>query len=176
MTDYFFFQSNYMNMENKYYLKGENPFHNSENSFTISENCINDLNNIETYKSMVLNNTSLDVLRQIWNTKIYQEEDDTDGTIRNKNIFKVLSAKRGRRQEGKRKKEHNKHSLDNILSKIQVHFLSFLINLVNDALKAEFGEKTFYNFKNLPHKFKKKVDFNSFYSINNCMIKDLLKI
>ena len=98
MTDYFFFQSNYMNMENKYYLKGGNPFHNSENSFIISENCINDLNNIETYKSMVLNNTSLDVLRQIWNTEIYQEEDDTDDTIRNKNIFKVLSAKRGRKQ------------------------------------------------------------------------------
>lgn len=157
MTDYFFFQSNYMNMENKYYLKGGNPFHNSENSFTISENCINDLNNIETYKSMVLNNTSLDVLRQIWNTKIYQEEDDTDDTIRNKNIFKVLSAKRGRKQEGKRKKEHNKHSLDNILSKIQVHFLSFLINMVNDALKAEFGEKLFIILKIFLISLKKRL-------------------
>jgi len=73
------------------------------------------------------------------------------------------------------KKEHDKHCLDNILTKIQVHFLSFIINLANDALKAEFGEKTKYNFKHLSHGIKKNINFNSFYEIKNCIIEEILK-
>ena len=73
------------------------------------------------------------------------------------------------------KKEHDKHCLDNILTKIQVHFLTFIINLSNDALKAKFGEKTTYNFKHLSHGIKKEINFNSFYKNKNCIIKDILK-
>ena len=73
------------------------------------------------------------------------------------------------------KKEHTKHCLDNILTKIQVHFLTFIINLSNDALKAEFGEKTTYNFKHLSHGIKKEINFNAFYKNKNSIIKDILK-
>lgn len=166
MIDFLFFKSNHC-------LKEENHFQFSENenyAFTINENWFNYLNKIEIFK-----NTSLDILREIWNKKINLEEEDTDSTIKSKKIFNVLSTKRGRKKEGENIKVHNKHSFDNILAKIQVHFLSFLINLGNDALKAEFGENTSYNFKNLPHKLKKNVNFNTFYYMSNCMIKDLLK-
>ena len=176
MIDFLVFQSNHMNLKNNYYLKEENTFQTLEN-ITISENGINDLNKRETYKNFEFNNISLDDLKQIWKPNINPEEEEyTDNTIKNKKIFNVLSTKRGRKKKGEKSKVHNKHSFDNILAKIQIHFLSFIINLLNDALKAEFGENTSFNFKDLPHKFKKNVKFISFYSINNCMIKDLLKI
>ena len=95
-----------------------------------------------------------------------------------KNSKKLLfeaSKKKGRPKLSGNKKEHDKHCLDNILVKIQVHFLSFIINLSNDALKAQFGEKTTYNFKHLSHGIKKEINFNSFYKNKNCIIKDILK-
>ena len=73
------------------------------------------------------------------------------------------------------KKEHTKHCLDNILTKIQVHFLTFIINLSNDALKAKFGEKTTYNFKHLSHKIKKEINYKAFCFNKNCIIKEILK-
>ena len=73
------------------------------------------------------------------------------------------------------KKEHDKHCLDNILTKIQVHFLSFVINLSNDALKAKFGEKTPFHFKHLSHGIKKKINYGAFCENKNCIIKEILK-
>ena len=71
-----------------------------------------------------------------------------------KNLF--VTKKKGRAKICENKnKVHDKHSLDNLLTKIQVHFLSFIIDLSNDALKAQFGEKTSYNFKHLPYEIKK---------------------
>ena len=52
---------------------------------------------------------------------------------------------------------------DNILSKIQIHFLNFLVNFANDAIKTEFTDKL----KNLIFK-------NLEYAINRCIKKDQL--
>ena len=70
-------------------------------------------------------------------------------------------------------KKHGKTCFDNILTKIQVHFISFLINMVNDAVKDEFEpefldtivkkddkgtEKNF--FKNISYKEKSKIKYS----------------
>ena len=57
----------------------------------------------------------------------------------------------------------------------QVHFLSFVINLSNDALKAKFGEKTPFHFKHLSHGIKKKINYGAFCENKNCIIKEILK-
>ena len=88
--------------------------------------------------------------------------------------FEIINKKKGRPKLSGNKKEHDKHCLDNILTKIQAHFLSFIIELSNDAIKAEFGEKTPYKFKHLSYAIKKQVNFNSFYKNKNCFIKDIL--
>ena len=61
-----------------------------------------------------------------------------------RNLFYIdkLRKKRGRPIIGTskiKKKTHGKCDFDNLERKIQVHFLNFLINFCNDALKLVFG-------------------------------------
>ena len=109
-------------------------------------------------------------------------EDFIIGSIDYKKYFKTTKkTKRGRKskskKKGEKKKIHSKKDLDNLLTKIQAHFLNFLINLSNDALKTELGEDTSYNFKKLPYETKKKVQYEYFHWIkNNTTIKDILQM
>ena len=62
---------------------------------------------------------------------------------------KILKKKRGRIPKSKPKKtvkEHTKDDNDNILKKIRVNFVSFLITLANDAIKAESTGIEYKNF------------------------------
>ena len=76
--------------------------------------------------------------------------------------------------ENNKGKVHGKDSLDNLLSKIQVHFLSFIISLSNDALKTAYGEKISPKFKKISYRIKKKVKFEFFNKLKNFNIKNLL--
>ena len=73
-------------------------------------------------------------------------------------------------------KFHGKDRLDNLLSKIQVHFLSFVISLSNDALKTAYGENTSLKFKKISYGIKKEVKFDFFNEIKNLNIKKILSI
>lgn len=182
------FTSNNINSKNE----DQNSYKNIGNEdyflFTIDDNQFKDFTNKETYNPFTyfkeLNNMSLDNFTNIFDTNteettdnIFEISNNNSNITQPYNPKKILfqAKKRGRQKFSESKKEHDKHCLDNLLTKIQVHFLSFIINLSNDALKAEFGEKTPYNFKHLSHKIKKNVNFNSFYNIKNSMIKDVLE-
>ena len=86
-----------------------------------------------------------------------------------------IKKKRGQKPKKENNKIHGSDSFDNLLTKIQVHFFSFITDFSNDALKAEFGEDTF-TFKNLPHEFKKKTDFDTLLKNKNLIVKDILKV
>ena len=71
---------------------------------------------------------------------------------KNKYLFKIKKILRGRKSKRDlNKKEHNKYDLDNILTKIQVHFFNFIINVSNDAIETILGKKNifFYKFKKI---------------------------
>ena len=85
--------------------------------------------------------------------------------------------KRGRSlTKNTRKIRHKSNSSDNILSKIQVHFFSFIIDIVNDALFTEFHEKKTNNFKGINYKIKTKFNFLLFEKYKKYSIKDILKL
>ena len=110
----------------------------------------------------------------------YGEDFIIDRTDHKKYFKTTKKTKRGRKskskKKGEKKKIHSKKDLDNLLTKIQAHFLNFLINLSNDALKTAFGEDTSYNFKKLPYETKKKVQYEYFHWIKNNTIKDILQM
>ena len=86
-----------------------------------------------------------------------QEEEDNKNRTPNL-IFSTIKKKRGRVQNKERKtrtlKIHNKYTSDNLLRKIQVHYLTFIIYFMNDLLyKLGYNEK----FYKLDYDFKKNV-------------------
>ena len=107
---------------------------------------------------------------------ISEEENDNNGNHQI-NIFTVYkSHKRGRYCRKENKYEvHGSDSWDNIERKIQVHFLTFLINFCNDALKTEY-EHSKYTFKQINYSNKTNVSHNYIKHLKGCNIKDILNL
>ena len=88
-----------------------------------------------------------------------KELNEEEAEIGDKNYNKSESHKkpgRPNQNKGKYKRPiHDKTGEDNILTKIQVHFMNFLVNLANDAIKVILKNKNL-NFKNINYKYKKK--------------------
>jgi len=89
-----------------------------------------------------------------------------------------IKKKRGRKKGSKSKKNfiHDSIFPDNILAKIQTHFLTFLINISNDALITEFGNGNIYCFKNINYSMKKKVKYEYFKELLSYSIKNILQM
>ena len=68
---------------------------------------------------------------------------------------------------------HSSSCIDNIISKIQIHFLNFLISFINDSIKGFYGYQKF-EFLNFSHKEKSKVSFDYLNEIKNSTIGELL--
>lgn len=98
-----------------------------------------------------------------------------------KNIFficELLKKQRGRpRLKETKKEKHSSSCHDNIISKIQIHFLNFIIYFINDCINVYFkNEKNrrLYFFKKFEHKFKCKVKNEHLENMKNSTIYDLL--
>ena len=84
--------------------------------------------------------------------------------------------KRGKQSITKSKKGiHDNTKLDNLIRKIQVHFLTFVIFFCTDAFKKEF-EFSNESFKNINYENKTTVNFDYIFRLKNLRVKDLLKM
>ena len=91
--------------------------------------------------------------------------------------FKIKKKKdRGKQSKLSRKRKHDKTSIDNLLTKVQVHFFSFIIDISNDALFTEFNEKNNVNFKEIDYRLKRKFNYSSFEIYKNSSIKNILNL
>ena len=115
--------------------------------------------------------------------------------INNKFEIKIIN-ERGRKAASNKLlgKKHKKTDNDNIQTKIQVHFINFLINMVNDAVKTEFDSKFLSNimknngnidvnskkksvenlFRYINHKEKKKINYDYLINILQNPIKNII--
>ena len=91
--------------------------------------------------------------------------------------FTVINQKkRGKVSLIMKKTHHLSTDFDNLQRKIQVHFFTFIINLSNDVLKAVFGQKTSYNFKQIDYQLKKLISHKFVNKLHSFTIKDLLNM
>ena len=92
-------------------------------------------------------------------------------------IFKTEKKKnRGQISTNKRKVKHSRTSFDNIQTKIQVHFFSFIINVSNDALLTFFNEENIDKFREIDYSLKRKVSHKIFEELKNSSIKKVLEM
>ena len=109
-----------------------------------------------------------------------QNTSESEKRVDNKNItFKtekgLLKKKRGRKTtRGNKKETHTCLNYDNIISKVQIHFLSFLISFLNECI-LNFSSDKRVKFLNFAHFLKSNSTNKHINQIKNYTIKKLLE-
>ena len=120
-------------------------------------------------------------LYENYENKIDSFFDDIE--IENENKMKIekpiFETKLGKKKRGKKakrinKKVHGAGDRDNIISKIQTHYLNFVINFLNDSIK-EFYKNKRINFKKFNHADKSNSTYEHVNALKNCTINNLLE-
>ena len=91
-------------------------------------------------------------------------------------IDKTQNKKRGRKSVKLKNNRIHRGFDDDNLRKIQVHFLSFIINFVKDIIKSLIGDKDPPLFKNLDYKIKKISSHKYIVELKSKKIADILKL
>ena len=95
------------------------------------------------------------------------------------NIFLTsLPKKRGRtKMNDVIRKIHRNTDNDNVLTKLQTHFLTFLINACNDIIEPYFKAKKINNFfRQINYNIKKNIKTEHISYLKSCSIKDILQM
>ena len=166
------------------YISSNNTFHSESNNPSLYINCPI----FESKEEWKKNNTTKDEISSTEERELYLIENLNNLRIPPKNPFSILAKKRRGRAKQKRKqneinekekynedndynKIHDKHTIDNLLRKIQVHYLTFIVQFLNEILE-------FLNFKqrflNLTYKFKSNVNKKFFNSLKTKTIGDII--
>ena len=107
------------------------------------------------------------------------KEDDSTKTkpnfITKKKEKKDFKKKRGRKKKKDIERiEHDSNSYDNIITKIQVHFLNFLISFLNDAIDSIFEKNKNIHFVKFNYAEKSNRKNEYLAKMKSSTIKDLL--
>ena len=107
------------------------------------------------------------------------EEDTNNSNETERYIIKnefIGKKKKGRIQKNKKKREeHGRNSDDNVISKIQTHYMKFIIKLINDCIPAEEKRDKRNRFKQFNHQDKRNPNRIHIEELKNSSINDLLK-
>ena len=96
---------------------------------------------------------------------IQHNKNNNENTSKGKKFFNVKTLiNRGRKRinlkGGKNnQKKHKKTDLDNILTKVQVHFITFIVNITNEIKSRVIKQDQFnqFNFLDIDYNLKKKI-------------------
>jgi hypothetical protein len=156
-----------------------NPFPFENNIFEPTNKSESDIYDYDLYSLDNLNQSISSVfnisLAPVSSINLLFEEQNADPIIASP-IFRtgLPKMKRGRKSENNSKKEtHDSKSYDNILIKIQVHYMNFIISFINDCIRAFNKSKKLF-FKKFNTDIKKNVSKMSFDSIKNSTINEIL--
>ena len=180
------FSTNRENEENE--INQENMFCEKQNSeiFFIEDSISN--NFVEKTKKEIkffqtkIENTETDKIS--FNVKEKKEcekkEEKTIAEAVKKPMFQVKTLKTPGRKIKKKvdgksnKKKHTKNDYDNVIRKVQVHYIKFIIKLSNDIISSQFGKNDDFKFKDIRYDFKKQINFSFIEKLKTLSIKEVL--
>jgi hypothetical protein len=170
----------------------QNPFgsDNTHNSTNQNEQEENDISSESYYDIFSINkitkktlfqfpdNLSLNKLESDFNEEYFKSLFIQNKKSIKKNKIKFITStkkKRGKQSKRNPKKEiHSSTTYDNILRKIQTHFLNFLISFINDCVKSQARNKKVY-FKKFNYDMKKQISKAYLDEIKHLTIKNILE-
>ena len=115
----------------------------------------------------------------IYNSKKFQifKTDNLNDNLNYDEIKKFQkNRKRGRKAKKEGKRQHNALDQDNIIRKIQVHFLTFIIYFSNDLIQVIFPNNKDLCFKNIQYELKKTVNHAYIENLKSKTIGDILQL
>ena len=179
--------NNYINID-KSFLKNEQEnnkkllfgIFNDDNTLMKNDDIIkssNSKNNANTDKLKINENKPI-ITHSIGPKKFnIFKTNDLDGDSNYDIIRKIpKNKKRGRKPKKVTKRIHNALDQDNIIRKIQVHFLSFIIFFCNDLIQAIFPNNKDLVFKNIVYEIKKTVNHAYIENLKSKSIGDILQL
>ena len=104
---------------------------------------------------------------------VNEELKKNESNEKHMNFF--VSKKRGRKNKSN-KKIHSAFDDDNILRKIQVHYISFITSFINDIIYNFTKSETVPLFKKIDYKLKKDVSQNFFKKLKTLKISDIIQM
>ena len=147
-----------------------------ENKIIINEieNKINTKENTNNANSINNSNTNEKVIKKNIFKSVNIEKLNESGKKDENNLEKK---RRGRKPKNETfpKRVHDAHDYDNILRKIQVHFLTFIICFMNDLIEAFIPNSKDLKFKNLSYKLKKTVNHSYVEELKTKTVGDILQ-
>ena len=183
-----FTPNNFLNLkEENMNMKDENLCLKNENINLKEENIINNNdiikifdNSIKICKNKDLFENDFINFEDIYFIDKYQLKNEKENLspapdIKKNNIEeKLLSKKRQKKIKYKRTKEHSKFEKDNIMRKLNIHYISFIVKYVNFNIKQLISKKQPV-FANLSYNFKKNINSSYFNKLKDMSLGEVLQ-
>ena len=154
---------------------------NNKNKKNLSEDCHNQESSLQ--KCPIEHNPLLSAnllgkeehsIKIIIDNNNYNSNNDKENFVNNNS--NKMTKKRGRTKINVNSKRiHDKFSKDNILRKLQIHYLKFLTNFANLLIKQILFEDKDMQFYSLKHKFFKNINKNRINLLKKQSLSDILK-
>ena len=87
-----------------------------------------------------------------------------------------MNKKRGRKPKTIGKKQHSAFDQDNIIRKIQVHYISFIIDFTNEIIQFIYKNNKAMYFKSINYEFKKTVNHSYIQKLFSKNIGEIVKL
>ena len=159
------------NINNFFHFGAFININNLKDIFNLQKNSNNiKLNTNQISNSNILFFSNNPITIQIKNDKEFNNEKKDDKEN------KSIKINKKRKENRKNKKMHSASDDDNILRKIQVHFLSFVTNYINDIIKEFITSKPVPYFKNIDYKIKKTVNHRFVEELKSKNIGEILQL
>ena len=169
------FNYNYNN--NSREIEESNLFPNNPNDKEESIGHLYDIPNINNIN--INNNISKSIISSNNNSqnnssKVFQVIISETSNIKYEISSKYI--KKGRKYNKLNKRIHSGGDDDNLIRKIQVHFITFIINFCNDIINTIITDKNAPHFKDIDHKIKKTVNHKRIEYLKNLTLAHIVQL
>ena len=162
------------------FKKLENNNQNIDNNKSVKIKTVHKNKKIKYLKNKIIINEPNDSIHKLPQKKTIFKSINISKINDNKEIIgdnNLKKQRRGRKPQYQlnKKKVHDAYDYDNILRKIQVHFLTFIIFFCNDLIETFLPNKKELKFKNLNYQLKKTVNHSYVENLKKKKIGDILQ-
>ena len=162
-----------------YFNNNEDKKENSNNNKNILQKTeqLNDNNNLSFTEN---DNSSLSLMNDIFLEELPNTGLSYNCNCNSQQLFRIdKKRKRGRyimkSKSNINRRIHDCNSVDNILRKVQVHFLSYIISFTNDLIKT-FSPYQNLEFKNIDYRIKSNIGNDHVKKLKQKKIRDILQL